>query len=691
MRRPLTSYGPPRTLELTAPALCALALLVASNACPAQVSSTHVATDHDRAPPPAEQTWPTSLLLVGTAGQPAKVPMGLDAKAALKLANTFYPHNERLALRLLRNVRTELGEHEKLVEPFYLGKYPITNEQYQRFVKATGARFPFHWWKDGAREDYLSHREKWIAAFPKLRADDRVNAPLYYWEQSWNTAKLKYEVPKGQEKFPVTFVSWRDALRFAAWAGMRLPTEPEWTLAANGGERKEFVFGNEWDEKVLGELKMSDLRDIKLKPVGAMGPRARGPFGHEDMVGQVWEWVIPLGYAPQAEKKLFEKQDQALRRDKKLGKRLPDAQFRPESAIAKGGSFFTFSNKDFVQARINCRAPLAVEQTMEGLGFRVAKTKRAAYDTSMSVLKLNFPSWLSSNKETVLGEQAGIERYELESGGEIIANYHAISVVPISYASDHKNPTAPLLQSSSQHKPLELAVLITTEELAAPEAKPGVYGLFLRCAGVPEDLRRAVQEGHRELAAEAAAKARAEKERAKEEKLSETQKKRLEEKRKAAEEKRKAAEEKKKQSAASKKPTKKGTDLTWEQVVRHYGYTREEVRDTRPDELLRHVYLHHTGLSKEQEKTIGARFKVSTEKNLLLLRTITGQWISATPTKEALASIGASQPPTSVELKGSNVRLSFPVPKNPREASRRERRGRQCLSIKLELKLRNNW
>ena len=37
------------------------------------------------------------------------------------------------------------------VDAFYLGKYPITNEQYRVFVQKTGHREPYHWkhWKDG--------------------------------------------------------------------------------------------------------------------------------------------------------------------------------------------------------------------------------------------------------------------------------------------------------------------------------------------------------------------------------------------------------------------------------------------------------------------------------------------------------------------------------------------------------------
>ena len=104
----------------------------------------------------------------------------------------------------------------------------------------------------------------------------------------WKNGK----VPDGQENYPVTNVSWRDADAFCRWlakklnAEVRLPTEEEWELAATGRDGKKYPWGDEWDKEAANSQesggKISAVKSFALN---------RSPSGAFDMVGNVWEWT----------------------------------------------------------------------------------------------------------------------------------------------------------------------------------------------------------------------------------------------------------------------------------------------------------------------------------------------------------------------------------------------------------------
>ncbi|MDE3253028.1 MAG: SUMF1/EgtB/PvdO family nonheme iron enzyme, partial [Bacteroidota bacterium] len=77
---------------------------------------------------------------------------------------------------------------------FYMDRFPVTNQQYGQFVKASH----YH---PADTVNYLKH---WING----------------------------QIPKGMENYPVVYISYEDAKAYAAWSGKRLPTEIEWQYAA---------------------------------------------------------------------------------------------------------------------------------------------------------------------------------------------------------------------------------------------------------------------------------------------------------------------------------------------------------------------------------------------------------------------------------------------------------------------------
>jgi hypothetical protein len=140
------------------------------------------------------------------------------------------------------------------LKPFQIGCYPVTVEEYRRFMEDEGYDHE-RWWRAGGFGENTEPRA-W---------DDQVQHP------SW----------------PVTGVSWYDASAYCEWHHVRLPSEAEWERAARGLEGREYPWGeDEPDEKRANfNMKLGHPTPVGLYPDGAT------PEGVADMAGNVWEWV----------------------------------------------------------------------------------------------------------------------------------------------------------------------------------------------------------------------------------------------------------------------------------------------------------------------------------------------------------------------------------------------------------------
>ncbi len=167
--------------------------------------------------------------------------------------------------------------HKVSLNAFYMGKYPVTNAEYARFMADRGRSF---------------------------------------------------NMPAGKEQHPVVNVSWYDAKDYAEWAEMRLPTEAQWEKAASWddkvtrwqgdkvtGKKRKYPWGNTFAKAkcnsprenpflIGGALRGNTFDKTKCNtkesgiggttPVGKYSPAGDSPCGAADMARNVWDWCSSL-------------------------------------------------------------------------------------------------------------------------------------------------------------------------------------------------------------------------------------------------------------------------------------------------------------------------------------------------------------------------------------------------------------
>ena len=156
-------------------------------------------------------------------------------------------------------------EGEKFVfEDYYIGKYEVTNEEFEAFVDAGGYE----------REDWWQHEivvngetVAWSDAMQLFV--DRTGRPG---PATWEGGRY----PEGTGNHPVGGVSWYEASAFARFAGRELPTVYHW--------RKAFSLA-----LLPSALPKSNLQASGSVPAGQSA--AISHVGAFDMLGNVREWV----------------------------------------------------------------------------------------------------------------------------------------------------------------------------------------------------------------------------------------------------------------------------------------------------------------------------------------------------------------------------------------------------------------
>ena len=128
----------------------------------------------------------------------------------------------------------------------------------------------------------------------------RISKPFYLGRYEVTQGQWQIIMGHNRSRFqsdaalPVERVSWEDVQKFLrrlnAKEGVstyRLPTEAEWEYVARAGTTAAYSFGN--DPRQLSEYAWyGENSGNKTHPVGQKKPN---PWGLYDMHGNVWEWV----------------------------------------------------------------------------------------------------------------------------------------------------------------------------------------------------------------------------------------------------------------------------------------------------------------------------------------------------------------------------------------------------------------
>ena len=281
----------------------------------------------------------------------------------------------------------ELPLHDVKLDGFWIDKTEVTNEEFTRFVTATGyVTVAEHPVTAKTTPGLLPQFEgKTVSlCFRPPKPDEVVDNAYQWWEPragaNWRHPEGEGSDLKGREKHPVVHVCYYDAVAYCQWAHKRLPTEAEWEYAARGGlVSQPYIWGSEMnpDGRWMANTWQGHFPEKNLVEDGYEGTAPVGSFppnnyGLYDMAGNVWEitadWYRPDYYAT-----IAHNPDRNAHRNPKGP---PDSYDPDEPGVPKkvmrGGSFMCSDN--YCRGyRPSARMKTAPDTGLQNTGFRCVK------------------------------------------------------------------------------------------------------------------------------------------------------------------------------------------------------------------------------------------------------------------------------------------------------------------------------
>lgn len=268
----------------------------------------------------------------------------------------------------------EAPAREVAVDGFWIRAHQVTNAEFTEFVAATGyvtvAERPLD------PDDYpgapVENLQPGSLVFHRTAGPVDLRHLNQWWTWTpgacWDHPRGPRSSLRGREHHPVVHVAFEDAAAYAEWAGLALPTEHEWEVAARGGlNGAVYTWGDEPEQPGQrlanywhGEFPY--LPETGYGTAAAVGSFAPNGYGLYDMAGNVWEWTVDWYTDSPAEG--------ACCAEDTYDPAQP--QFRIPRKVIKGGSFLC-ADSYCLRYRPAARRPQQIDTGMSHIGFRCVK------------------------------------------------------------------------------------------------------------------------------------------------------------------------------------------------------------------------------------------------------------------------------------------------------------------------------
>jgi formylglycine-generating enzyme len=276
--------------------------------------------------------------------------------------------------------------HRVYVDGFYMDATEVTNEQFDKFVKATGYKTIAE--RAPTAEEFPTAPPENLVAGSTVFTPTPGPIPLnnnYQWWRYEHGADWRHpEGPKtnitGREKYPVIQIAYADAEAYAKWAGKRLPSEAEFEFAARGGlTGKVYAWGDDFHpggkfmcNTYQGTFPVKDTGEDGFAGIAPVAQFPANGYGLYDVAGNVWEWCSDWYRPDTYARQMAAANGQVIRNPQGPETPFDPAEPGEKKRLHRGGSFLC-TDQYCTRYMVGTRGKGEVNTASNHLGFRCVK------------------------------------------------------------------------------------------------------------------------------------------------------------------------------------------------------------------------------------------------------------------------------------------------------------------------------